>query len=202
MENFKYIFIDYENVQPDFLTLPKDNFKIFLFYGADQNLSNHLQKLIEKTGSKKFQAIKTFAKRKNSLDFVLALHIGKCLNAIRKNDEIYIVSKDNDFQSITEQLNGSGYFTKQINSLNILTDSKNIKINSLIKFIATQKKPYSRSALIKLIMKFDPSIIFENDINKIVKFFKSQKMVIYIDSQQIKYKPHLVDESLNTLILS
>lgn len=92
-----YIFIDYENVQPESIAgLEKGNFSILLFLGANQSkINTQLARSLQPLGSR-VEYIVLSGNGKNALDFHIAYYIGERA-AIEPDAYFHIVSKDSGF---------------------------------------------------------------------------------------------------------
>lgn len=101
-----YVFIDYENVQPEAMAvLSKEHFKVIVFVGANQakvtfEVASALQQMGERA-----EYIKISGNGSNALDFHIAYYIGLLAS---KEPEAYfhIVSKDTGFDPLINHLKG------------------------------------------------------------------------------------------------
>ncbi len=117
-QNINYILIDYENVQPSSLKLPKNNlFKIIVFVGANQtkipikfsvsmqNLGSNAEYIVmEGTG-------------KNALDFHLVFYLGKIYEKDPKGS-FHIITKDTNFDLLIKHLKEKGASINRYDNIN------------------------------------------------------------------------------------
>jgi hypothetical protein len=99
-----YIFIDFENVQPSSLNLPKNMpFKVFIFVGAKQKklpikLAISMQNLGENA-----EYILVDNSGKNILDFYITFYLGK-LSEKDPKGYFHIITKDTGFDMLIKHL--------------------------------------------------------------------------------------------------
>lgn len=99
-----YILIDYENVQPEVVAgLDQEHIKLLVFLGIHQkNVPFVLAKALHAMGERA-QWIQAQGSGKNSLDFLLAFHIGEIV-ARDSNVYIHVISKDSGFDPLLQHL--------------------------------------------------------------------------------------------------
>lgn len=103
-----YVLIDYENVQPNDLTILKEGwFKVKVFVGPNQGkiplgLAMALQAL---GGNAEYVLLE--AAGRNALDFHIAYYIGS-LSAQDPSGVFHVISKDSGFDPLINHLNGKG----------------------------------------------------------------------------------------------
>lgn len=99
-----YILIDFENVQPDNLTLLKGHeFKVIVFVGDKQSkVSFDLAAAMQSLGERA-EYIKIEGNGSNALDFHIAFYIGQ-IAATDKNCFFHIISKDTGFDPLIKHL--------------------------------------------------------------------------------------------------
>ena len=109
MSRINYIFIDYENIQPEDIELVKNNlFIVKIFIGANQTkipvkIASTLQKLGEKA-----EYILLESSGHNALDFHIAYYIGNQVITDPKG-YFHIISKDSGFDPLINHLKKKKY---------------------------------------------------------------------------------------------
>lgn len=99
-----YVLIDYENVQPEGLSvLDAEHFKVFVFVGASQTkVTFEAAAALQRMGSKA-EYIKISGNGSNALDFHIAYYIGQ-LAATDPTGYFHVVSKDAGFDPLIQHL--------------------------------------------------------------------------------------------------
>lgn len=99
-----YILIDYENVQPDALSLlDQENFKVLVFVGENQKkVAFESAAALQHMGSRA-EYIKMSGAGSNALDFHIAYYIGH-LAASDPAAYFHIISKDTGFDPLIQHL--------------------------------------------------------------------------------------------------
>ena len=99
-----YVLIDYENVQPEGLSiLDIEHFKVIVFVGASQTkLSFETASALQRMGSKA-EYIKIAGSGSNALDFHIAFYIGQ-LATQDPTAYFHIISKDTGFDPLIQHL--------------------------------------------------------------------------------------------------
>jgi hypothetical protein len=99
-----YVLIDYENVQPERLSVfDAEHFKVLVFVGANQTkLSFEAAAALQKMGSKA-EYIKISGQGSNALDFHVAFYIGH-IAAQEPTAHFHIISKDAGFDPLVQHL--------------------------------------------------------------------------------------------------
>ncbi|UAK70738.1 PIN domain-containing protein [Aeromonas enteropelogenes] len=112
-----YVLIDFENVQPDKLTvLDKEHFKILVFVGANQSkLSFETVSVIQQLGDKA-QYIKIAGVGPNALDFHIAYYIGQ-LASSDPDGFFHIISKDKGFDPLIQHLKEKKIFATRVSNI-------------------------------------------------------------------------------------
>lgn len=112
-----YVFIDYENVQPERLSaLDQDHFKVMVFVGASQTrLAFESAAALQRMGSKA-EYIKISGNGSNALDFHIAFYIGH-LAAQDPTAYFHIVSKDAGFDPLVQHLKARKIFAARSNDV-------------------------------------------------------------------------------------
>lgn len=99
-----YVLIDYENVQPEALSLlDAEHFKVIVFVGANQaKVTFEAATALQRMGSKA-EYIKISGNGSNALDFHIAFYIGQ-LGAHDPTAYFHIISKDTGFDPLVQHL--------------------------------------------------------------------------------------------------
>jgi hypothetical protein len=99
-----YVLIDYENVQPEALSvLDAEHFKVIVFVGASQTkVTFEAAAALQRMGSKA-EYIKISGNGSNALDFHIAYYIGQ-LAAGDPTAYFHIISKDSGFDPLIQHL--------------------------------------------------------------------------------------------------
>ena len=99
-----YVLIDYENVQPDFLSpLDKDHFYVVVFVGAGQaKVSFEVASVLQQLGSRA-EYVKISGNGSNALDFHIAFYIG-VISSKEPEAYFHIISKDTGFDPLIQHL--------------------------------------------------------------------------------------------------
>lgn len=133
-----YVLIDYENVQPEILSvLDAEHFKVIVFVGASQmkvtfDSANALQRM----GSKA-EYIKISGNGSNALDFHIAFYIGQ-LATQDPTAYFHIISKDTGFDPLIQHLKTMKVFAAR---------SRDVSDIPLVK-IANTKSPAEKLTVI------------------------------------------------------
>jgi hypothetical protein len=112
-----YLFIDYENVQPESIAgLEKGNFYILIFLGANQSkLNTQLVRSLQPLGTR-VEYIILSGNGKNALDFHIAYYIGERA-AIEPDAYFHIVSKDAGFDPLIQHLKDRNILASRSSSI-------------------------------------------------------------------------------------
>jgi hypothetical protein len=133
-----YVLIDYENVQPDALTvLDAEHFKVIVFVGANQTkITFESATALQRMGSKA-EYIKISGNGSNALDFHIAYYIGQLAE---KDPTAYfhIISKDTGFDPLIQHLKSKKIFSAR---------SRDVKDIQLVK-LASSKSPTDKISII------------------------------------------------------
>lgn len=115
-----YVLIDYENVQPNNLSLlVGDHFRIKVFVGqAQANLPFALAAAMQAFGERG-EYVKISGQGRDALDFHIAYYIGR-ISATEKDVFFHIISKDTGFDPLITHLKESSIFAKRSASLDAI----------------------------------------------------------------------------------
>ncbi len=108
-----YVLIDYENVQPENLSLlGSEHFRIIVFVGQSQpNIRTGLAMALQSCGSRAAY-VKIEGNGPNALDFHIAYYIGQ-LAAKDKSAFFHVISRDTGFDPLIAHLKTRGIFAKR-----------------------------------------------------------------------------------------
>jgi hypothetical protein len=136
-----YVFIDYENIQPDNLAILKSHpFKVMVFVGSNQtkipfDLAASLQEL---GGNAEY--IKIEGNGSNSLDFHIAYYIGR-LAERDKESFFHIISQDKGFDPLIRHLKSKKIYAKREKDVSEIpclsvngASSKKEKVEAVVSF--------------------------------------------------------------------
>jgi hypothetical protein len=133
-----YVLIDYENVQPEALSvLDAEHFKVLVFVGASQvKLTFEAAAALQRMGNKA-EYIKISGNGSNALDFHIAFYIGQ-LAASDPTAYFHIISKDTGFDPLIQHLKSKKLFAAR---------SRDVSEIPLVK-VANTKTPTEKIAVI------------------------------------------------------
>ena len=105
-----YVLIDYENVQPEALSvLDEEHFKVLVFVGASQmKLTFEAAAALQRMGNRA-EYIKISGNGSNALDFHIAFYIGQ-LASSDPTAYFHIISKDTGFDPLIQHLKSKKLF--------------------------------------------------------------------------------------------
>ena len=114
-----YVLVDFENVQPDSLAaLATGQFRVKVFVGAAQakgRISFELSHSMQMLGANA-EYVKIARTGKNAVDMHIAYYVGRLLEK-EPNAVIHIISKDSDFDPLTEYLRAKGSVCKRVKTI-------------------------------------------------------------------------------------
>jgi hypothetical protein len=133
-----YVLIDYENVQPEALSvLDEEHFKVLVFVGASQTkLTFEAAAALQRMGNKA-EYIKISGNGSNALDFHIAFYIGQ-LASSDPTAYFHIISKDTGFDPLIQHLKSKKLFAAR---------SRDVSEIPLVK-VANTKSPTEKIAVI------------------------------------------------------
>jgi hypothetical protein len=133
-----YVLIDYENVQPERLSVfEAEHFKVLVFVGANQSkLTFEAAAALQKMGNKA-EYVKISGQGPNALDFHVAFYIGH-IPALEPAAYFHIISKDAGFDPLIQHLKAKKLLVARYSDVCEIPAVK----------IATVKSPNERLALV------------------------------------------------------
>jgi hypothetical protein len=120
----RYVLLDYENVQPDWLErLDPKLHAVLIFVGANQakvptNLVTAMQRFV-----RGFRCIQMSGNGHNALDFHLAFYLGR-IAASEPDASFYIVSKDSGFDPLIRHLENERIVVRRIATIDEIAGKK------------------------------------------------------------------------------
>jgi len=190
-----YIFIDFENVQPESLALLRqEQLKVFLFVGATQTkVPFEIASALQAMGSNA-EYIKIAGSGKNALDFHISFYLGQ----LAEKDPLgffHIVSKDTGFDPLIQHLKSKKILCSRSDSVSNLPfvkrdSSKTIqeKTHLYIERLLVPKtsKPASLKALQNTINAYFQKQLSEAEVTQIITLLKQSGLII-IQANKISY---------------
>lgn len=190
-----YIFIDYENVQPEAIAgLEKGNFYILLFLGANQTkLNTHLVRSLQPLGAR-VEYIMLSGNGKNALDFHIAYYIGERA-AIEPDAYFHIISKDAGFDPLIQHLTDRNILASRSSSINeiSLLQKSSLKTlperTSVVKARLSQMegKPSTVKTLSSTINALFQKTLSEDEVEMVVKDLCGKGVIAIINKTRVTY---------------
>lgn len=133
----RYVFIDFENVQPGTLErLDSKLYAVFVLVGANQakmptNLVTAMQRFV-----RGYRCVQISGNGPNALDFHIAYYLGR-IAAVEPDASFYIVSRDTGFDPLIRHLRDERIDVRRIPSVNEIASKKPAKAKLLAPPAAT-----------------------------------------------------------------
>jgi hypothetical protein len=196
-----YVLIDYENVQPDALSiLDAEHFKVMVFVGANQNkLTFEAVAALQRMGDKA-EYIKISGNGSNALDFHIAFYIGQ-IAAHDPAAYFHIISKDTGFDPLIQHLKSKKLFVARSRDVSEIPAVKvaNTKTpNEKIAVILTnlQQRGASKPRTVKTLLSTVSSIfqkqLSEQELAKLLCDLQT-KSYVTVDGTKVSYSLPLAD---------
>jgi PIN domain len=187
-----YVFIDYENVQPNALSvLDQEHFKVLVFVGASQTkVSFESAAALQRMGSRA-EYIKISANGSNALDFHIAFYIGQ-LATQDPTAYFHIISKDTGFDPLIQHLKGKKIFaarSKDVADIPLVkaanTKSPGEKVDVIVAKLQqlAASKPRTIKTLSSTISSLFQKQLSEEDVASLVAELQSRKLVVVTDTK-------------------
>jgi hypothetical protein len=190
-----YIFIDYENVQPDSIAgLDKGNFYILLFLGSSQTkLGTNLVKTLQPLGSR-VEYVTMTSSGKNALDFHIAFYIGERA-AIEPDAYFHIVSKDTGFDPLIQHLKDRNILASRSSSINEISILQKSSLKTLPERTSVVKarlaqmegKPSTVKTLSSTINSLFQKTLSEDEVDMVVKDLCGKGVIAIINKTRVAY---------------
>ncbi len=113
----RYIFIDFENVQPKDLALLKGrDYRVMIFIGATQaKLPTEFAMAVQALGAAA-EYVQIDGSGRNALDFHIAYYLG-CASVDGSAGESFVISKDTGFDPLMRHLKAKGISCRRLSSI-------------------------------------------------------------------------------------
>ena len=190
-----YIFIDYENVQPESIAgLEKGNFYILLFLGANQSkINTQLARSLQPLGSR-VEYIVLSGNGKNALDFHIAYYIGERA-AIEPDAYFHIVSKDSGFDPLIEHLKDRNILASRSSSIGEISILQQSSIKTLPERTSVVKarlaqmegKPNTVKTLSSTINALFQKTLSDKEVELVVKDLCGKGVIAIINRTRVAY---------------
>lgn len=190
-----YIFIDYENVQPDSIAgLEKGNFYILLFLGpAQSKLSTSLARTLQPLGTR-VEYVITSGSGKNALDFHIACYLGERA-AIEPDAYFHIVSKDTGFDPLIQHLKDRNILVSRSSSIDEISILQKSSLKTLPERTSVVKarlaqmegKPSTVKTLSSTINSLFQKTLSEDEVDMVVKDLCGKGVIAIINKTRVAY---------------
>lgn len=190
-----YIFIDYENVQPESIAgLEKGNFYILLFLGANQSkINTQLARSLQPLGSR-VEYIVLSGNGKNALDFHIAYYIGERA-AIEPEAYFHIVSKDSGFDPLIEHLKERNILASRAGSIGEISILQQSSLKTLPERTSVVKarlaqmegKPDTVKTLSSTINALFQKTLSDEEVELVVKDLCGKGVIAIINKTRVAY---------------
>jgi hypothetical protein len=190
-----YIFIDYENVQPDSIAgLEKGNFYILLFLGSNQSkLNTNLVRTLQPLGAR-VEYIIISGSGKNALDFHIAYYIGERA-AIEPDAYFHIVSKDSGFDPLIQHLKDRNILASRSGSIDEISILQKSSLKTLpertgvvkARLAQMEGKPNTVKTLSSTINALFQKTLTEDEVDMVVKDLCGKGVIAIINKTKVTY---------------
>jgi hypothetical protein len=190
-----YLFIDYENVQPESIAgLEKGNFYILLFLGANQSkLNTQLVRSLQPLGTRVEYVILS-GNGKNALDFHIAYYIGERA-AIEPDAYFHIVSKDAGFDPLIQHLKDRNILASRASSISEISILQKSSLKTLpertsvVKARLAQRegKPSTVKTLSSTINALFQKTLSDDEVELVVKDLCGKGVIAIINKTRVAY---------------
>jgi len=190
-----YVFIDYENVQPESIAgLEKGNFYILLFLGANQSkLNTNLVRSLQPLGTRVEYVIIT-GTGKNALDFHIAYYIGERV-AIEPDAYFHIVSKDAGFYPLIQHLKDRNILASRSGSISEISILQKSSLKTLpertnvvkARLAQMEGKPSTVKTLSSTINALFQKTLSEDEVEMVVKDLCGKGVIAIINKTRVTY---------------
>jgi hypothetical protein len=190
-----YLFIDYENVQPESIAgLEKGNFYILLFLGANQSkLNTQLVRSLQPLGTRVEYVILS-GNGKNALDFHIAYYIGERA-AIEPDAYFHIVSKDAGFDPLIQHLKDRNILASRASSISEISILQKSSLKTLPERTSVVKarlaqmegKPSTVKTLSSTINALFQKTLSDDEVELVVKDLCGKGVIAIINKTRVAY---------------
>lgn len=190
-----YVFIDYENVQPESIAgLEKGNCYILLFLGAHQSkLNTNLVRSLQPLGTRVEYVIIT-GTGKNALDFHISYYLGERA-AIEPDAYFHIVSKDAGFDPLIQHLKDRNILASRSSSISEISILQKSSLKTLPERTSVVKarlaqmegKPSTVKTLSSTINALFQKTLSEDEVEMVVKDLCGKGVIAIINKTRVTY---------------
>ena len=190
-----YVLIDYENVQPEALSvLDEEHFKVLVFVGASQTkLSFDAAAALQRMGNRA-EYIKISGNGSNALDFHIAFYIGQ-LASSDPTAYFQIISKDTGFDPLIQHLKSKKLFAARSRDVSEIPLVKVVNTKSPTEKIAVivanlQQRGTSKPRTVKTLLSTVSSIfqkqLSEQELAELLKDLE-EKSYVTVNDTKVSY---------------
>lgn len=188
-----YVLIDYENVQPELLSvLDVEHFKVMVFVGANQKkLSFDTVSALQRMGNKA-EYIKISGNGPDALDFHIAFYIGEISNH-QPGTCFHVISKDTGFDPLIEHLkNRKISLSRWRNASDIpvtkaaVKKSPADKLTAIVKKLRGASKPRTLKTLRSTVNALFQKQLSEEELDALLKQLET-KGYVTVDGTKVSY---------------
>ena len=187
-----YVLIDYENVQPEVLSvLDQDHFKVIVFVGASQTkVSFESAAALQRMGSKA-EYVKISGTGSNALDFHIAFYIGQ-LATQDPTAYFHIISRDTGFDPLIQHLKTKKLFaarSKDVADIPLVkvANSKSPKEKLEVIIVKLQQLAVSKPRTIKTLSSTISSLfqkqLAEEEVASLVSELQASNLITITDTK-------------------
>lgn len=181
-----YVLIDYENVQPDVMTvLDKEHFKVIVFVGANQaKVTFEVASVLQQLGTRA-EYVKISGNGSNALDFHIAYYIGVFAQS-EPDAFFHIVSRDAGFDPLIAHLKSKKILASRstdVTEIPIVKACTSTTPNERIDVIVADlkrrgtSKPRALKTLTSTISSIFQKQISEHELQALINELKSRGLV-------------------------
>ena len=190
-----YVFIDYENVQPETMAaLEREHFSVLVFVGANQaKVTYEVASVLQRMGDRAAY-IKIAGNGGNALDFHIAYYIGQ-LAAKEPDSYFHIVSKDTGFDPLLQHLKSKNVSASRVKSISDLplvkvaaSKSPSERVSAVIANLAKSgaAKPRTLKTLASAINALFQKSLTEAEVEHMIAEL-TKKGVVVVNQSKVSY---------------
>ncbi len=190
-----YVFIDYENVQPESIAgLEKGNFYILVFLGAQQSkLNTNLVRCLQPLGTR-VEYVVISGSGKNALDFHIACYLGERA-AIEPDAYFHIISKDAGFDPLIAHLNERNILASRSGCITEIALLQKSSLTTLpertgavkARLAQMEGKPATVKTLSSTINALFQKTLTEDEVDMVVKDLCGKGVIAIINKTRVAY---------------
>jgi len=192
----KYVFVDFENVQPKNLELLKGHpFQVLVFIGANQTrFPRHFVVPMQALGDQA-SYVEIEGSGPNALDFHIAYYIGEVATR-EPGADFHVISKDRGFDPLIRHLNSRGVNVRRENDLAEIpemripeTTSLDEQIDAIVKNL--RGRGHSRPRKVKTLQNTINTLFAKKldqaELDSIIAELKKRKLIA-VNQNNVSYK--------------